>query len=120
MEKVYLKYDDIRPCVECDFGFAKEILYMGFWYPLKKGNIPMFLTIFLFLLSVCALLIVFMPVFILYRFLLCIIMIIIINFLFASNYNMVVIEKLLKLGYYPLDYESSDKLIKKGIYFKLQ
>ena len=27
---------------------------------------------------------------------------------------------LLKEGYYPMDYNSSDKLIKKGIYFKLQ
>ena len=47
-------------------------------------------------------------------------MIIITNILFAFNYNMIVIEKLLKEGYYPLDYNSSDKLIKKGIYFKLQ
>ena len=31
-----------------------------------------------------------------------------------------VIERLLKEGYYPMDYQSSDKLIKKGIYFKLQ
>ena len=45
---------------------------------------------------------------------------IIINILFALNYNMIVIERLLKEGYYPMDYQSSDKLIKKGIYFKLQ
>ena len=44
----------------------------------------------------------------------------VINLLFASNYNMMVIERLLKEGYYPMDYSSSDKLIKKGIYFKLQ
>ena len=47
-------------------------------------------------------------------------MLIIINLLFASNYNILVIERLLKEGYYPMDYDSSDKLIKKGIYFKLQ
>ena len=40
--------------------------------------------------------------------------------LFAANYNMIVIEELLKKGYVPLDYHSSDLLIKKGIYFKLQ
>ena len=28
--------------------------------------------------------------------------------------NMLVIERLLKEGYYPMDYDSSDKLIKKG------
>ena len=28
MEKVYLKYDDVRPYVECDYGFQREILYL--------------------------------------------------------------------------------------------
>ena len=49
-----------------------------------------------------------------------IIMLFLINMLFAANYNMIVIEDLLKSGYVPLDYYSSDLLIKKGIYFKLQ
>lgn len=39
------------------------------------------------------------------------------NFLFASNYNLLVIERLLKEGYYPMDYDSSDKLIKKRYLF---
>ena len=47
-------------------------------------------------------------------------MILVLNLLFACNYNMLTIERLLKEGYYPMDYNSSDKLIKKGIYFKLQ
>ena len=42
MEKVYLKSDDVRPCVECDYGFTKEILYMGFMYPFKKGDMRFF------------------------------------------------------------------------------
>ena len=50
----------------------------------------------------------------------CIAMIFIIYTLFAFNYNMIVIESYLKKGYVPLDYNSSDLLIKKGIYFKLQ
>jgi len=38
MEKIYLKYNDNRPCVECDYGFAKGILLLGFLYPYKKGE----------------------------------------------------------------------------------
>lgn len=120
MEKVYLKYDDIRPCVECDYGFVKEILYMGFMYPYKKGDMSFFAIMLALQLAICVLLIILVPVIVVVKLLLCIIMIFIINFLFACNYNLLVIEKLLKEGYYPMDYNSSDKLIKKGIYFKLQ
>ena len=120
MEKIYLKYDDNRPCVECDYGFAKEILFLGFLYPYKKGDLKFFSIMLVLQLSVSILLIILFPITILIKLLLCIIMIIIINFLFACNYNMLVIESLLKEGYYPMDYNSSDKLIKKGIYFKLQ
>jgi hypothetical protein len=112
MEKIYLKYDDVRPCVECDYGFVRDILLLGY---LK------FFTIMLMLqLSVCVLLIILFPLPIVLKILFCILMIGVINFLFACNYNMLVIERLLKEGYYPMDYNSSDKLIKKGIYFKLQ
>ena len=120
MEKVYLKYDDVRPCVECDYGFAVGILFMGFLYPFKKGDIKYFIIMITMQLAVCILLIILFPVPILYKLLLCIVMIMIVNLLFACNYNLLVIERLLKEGYYPMDYESSDKLIKKGIYFKLQ
>ena len=120
MEKIYLKYDDVRPCVECDYGFAKEILYLGFLYPFKKGDLKFFGIMLALQLAVCILLIILFPISVLAKLLLCIIMIAIINFLFACNYNMLVIEQQLKEGYYPMDYNSSDKLIKKGIYFKLQ
>lgn len=120
MEKIYLKYDDVRPCVECDYGFAKEILYLGFLYPFKKGDLKFFGIMLALQLAVCVLLIILFPISVLAKLLLCIIMIAIINLLFACNYNMLVIEQLLKEGYYPMDYNSSDKLIKKGIYFKLQ
>ena len=120
MEKIYLKYDDVRPCVECDYGFAKELLLLGSLYPYKKGDTRYFLIILILQLAVCVLLCILVPVPIFYRLILCIIMIAIINFLFAANYNMLVIERLLKEVYYPMDYNSSDKLIKKGIYFKLQ
>ncbi len=46
----------------------------------------------------------------------CIAMLFVINLLFAANYNMIVIEELLKDGYVPLDYNSSDILIKKKEY----
>ena len=120
MEKVYLKYDDIRPYVECDYGFQKEILFLGFLYPYKKGDLKHFFIIMILQLAVCTLFIILFKFAIMYKILLCIIMIFLINLLFACNYNMLVIERLLKEGYYPMDYNSSDKLIKKGIYFKLQ
>ena len=120
MDKIYLKYDDVRPAVECDFGFAKEMIFLGFMYPFKKGDLRHFSIILALQISICVLLCILIPASIPYKILLCSIMIIIINVLFAFNYNMIVIEKLLKEGYYPLDYNSSHKLIKKGIYFKLQ
>ena len=120
MGKIYLKYDDIRPCVECDYGFVREILYLGFIYPYKKGDLKHFFVMLSLQLSVCVLLIILFSIPILFKIILCILMIIIINLLFAINYNLLVIERLLKEGYYPMDYDSSDKLIKKGIYFKLQ
>jgi len=120
MNKVYLKYDDVRPYVECDYGFQKEILYLGFLYPYKKGDLRNFFIILALQLSICILLIVLFKFSIIYKLLLCVVMVLIINLLFACNYNMLVIERLLKEGYYPMDYNSSDKLIKKGIYFKLQ
>ena len=42
MDKIYLKYDDVRPAVECDYGFAKEMVFMGFMYPFKKGDLKNF------------------------------------------------------------------------------
>lgn len=120
LEKVYLKYDDVRPCVECDFGFVPSIMWLGFLYPLKKGDMRFFLIISLLQFAVSVLLIILVPSGIFLKLLLCIIMVLIINVLFAFNYNLLVIERLLKEGYYPMDYQSSDKLIKKGIYFKLQ
>lgn len=120
MEKIYLRYDDVRPCVECDFGFALPILWLGFLYPYKKGDMSFFSIMISLQLAVCCLLIILFPTTILIKLISCIVMIAFINLLFACNYNMLVIEKLLKEGYYPMDYQSSDKLIKKGIYFKLQ
>ena len=120
MEKVYLKYDNVKPYVECDYGFAAPFLYLGFMYPYKKKDYYYFSITLLLQMSICTLILILVPVAVMFRLLLCLIMIAVINFLFASNYNMMIIEKLLKEGYYPMDYKSSDKLIKKGIYFKLQ
>ena len=120
MDKVYLKYDDVRPTVECDFGFAKDMVFLGFMYPFMKGDLHHFSIILVLQISISILICILAPIDIIYRIILCIFMVLIINILFALNYNMIVIEKLLKEGYYPLDYQSSDKLIKKGIYFKLQ
>ena len=120
MEKVYLKYDDVRPCVECDYGFVPELIWLGFMYPYRRGDMRFFLIMLVLQLSVSILLIVLIPVYVIIRLFLCILFILIVNLLFAYNYNLLVIERLLKEGYYPMDYNSSEKLIKKGIYFKLQ
>ena len=57
MEKIYLKYDDVRPCVECDYGFVKEMVYLGFLYPYKKGDLKHFFIMMSLQLAVCTLLI---------------------------------------------------------------
>ena len=28
MQKIYLKYDEYTPPIECDYGFIKEMLYL--------------------------------------------------------------------------------------------
>lgn len=118
MQKIYLKYDEYTPPVECDFGFIKEMVILGFLYPIKKKNFKMFNIMFITEIAVIALILSFIPLKL--SILVSIIMLLIINTLFAANYNMIIIEKLLKDGYVPLDHTSSEILINKGIYFKLQ
>ena len=118
MQKIYLKYDEYTPPVECEFGFIKEMIYLGFLYPLKKQNYKMFYIMLMTEVAVSILIMSFIPFYI--GLIICIIMLFLINALFASNYNMIIIEELLKKGYVPLDHYSSELLIKKGIYFKLQ
>lgn len=44
MQKIYLIYDEYNPPVECDYGFIKEMIYLGFLYPLKKEIIKCFIS----------------------------------------------------------------------------
>ena len=121
MEKVYLKYNDetlYKKTVECDFGPAWPMVIIGAFYPLSKHDLKYFLLMIITQVSLCALFIIFIKDIIVIP--ICIGMVFLVNLLFALNYNMIIIEKLLKLGYVPMDYNTSDKLIKKGIYFKLQ
>lgn len=118
MKKIYLKYDEYNPPVECDYGFIKEMILLGFLYPIKKKNYEMFYIMLLTQVAVSTLIMCFIPFTI--AIILCIFMIFFINILFSANYNMIVIENLIKKGYVPLDHNSSQLLIKKGIYFKLQ
>lgn len=119
MEKVYLKYDDIRPYVECDYGTVWEMIYLGPFYPLKKKDYKFFILILILQIAISTVMLILIPT-LSAGIIASIIMIFAINLLFALNYNMIIIEYLLKEGYVPMDYQSSDKLIKKGIYFKLQ
>ena len=118
MQKIYLKYDEYNPPVECDYGFIPEMIYLGFLYPIRKRDYKMFYIILITEVAISSLIMCFIPFYI--GLPICILMLFLINTLFAANYNMIVIEDLLKRGYVPLDYNSSNLLIKKGIYFKLQ
>ena len=121
MEKIYLRYDnkDVeKPYVECDYGTAWEMVYLGPLYPLTKKDKKLSLLLILLQIAIITLMLIIVPS--PANIVVSIVMIILINLLFAFNYNMIVIETLLKNGYVPMDYQSSDKLIKKGIYFKLQ
>lgn len=118
MQKIYLKYDEYTPPVECDYGFIKEMIYLGFLYPLIKRNYKMFYIMFVTEVAVSTLIICCIQLNV--GIITCLLMLLFMNVLFAGNYNMIVIEELLTKGYVPLDYHSSDLLIKKGIYFKLR
>ena len=119
MQKVYLKYSEDKVEEECDFGFVKALAFVGFIYPLIKKNYKMFFIILSVEVAV-AILIMFFILPPTVGIIATICMIILINILFAANYNMIVIEEYLKKGYVPYDYNSSDLLLKKGIYFKIQ
>ena len=115
MEKVYLKYDDVRPYVECDYGPVWEMLYLGPFYPLRKKDTKFFILILLLQIAISTIMLIILPQ--PASIITCIIMIFLINLLFSLNYNMIIIEYLLKEGYYPMDYKSSDKLIKMSNFF---
>ena len=118
MNKVYLKYDELTPPIECDYGVAWKMIYLGFLYPIMKKNYNMFMIMLLTEVAVSVLIMMFIPFKL--GIIICILMLFLTNTLFAFNYNMIVIEYFLKRGYVPLDHNSSELLIKKGIYFKLQ
>ena len=118
MTKIYLKYDEYNPPVECDYGFIFEMIFLGFLYPIKKHNYKMFYIILLTEVAISVLIMMFIPFKL--GIIICFGMLLLTNTLFAANYNMIVIGELLKKGYVPLDYNSSEILIKEGIYFKLQ
>ena len=99
---------------QCITKFDKETGYLA----APKKNYKMYYIMLLTEVAVSALIMTFIPFKL--GILLTVAMLFLINLLFAANYNMIVIEDLLKKGYVPLDYTSSNILIKKGIYFKLQ
>ena len=104
MQKIYLIYDEYNPPVECDYGFIKEMIYLGFLYPLKKRNYKMFYIMLLTEVAVSSLIMAFIPFKV--GIITCILMLLLTNILFAGNYNMIVIEELLKEGYIPMDHNS--------------
>ena len=121
MDKVYLKYyndKEYRNPVQCDFGPAWAILWQGGFYAYKKNDINRALIILILHVCVITLSLLIAPLSI--GLMIGLIFALFINFLFALNYNMIVIEGFIRAGYLPMDSVSSEKLIQKGIYFKLQ
>jgi len=121
MEKVYLKYyndKEYKKPVECDFGPAWKMIWEGCFYALKKNDLNR--ALIMILLQVCVITLSFAVAPFKIAIITAILFALIINFLFAMNYNMIVIEGFIREGYLPMDSKSSDKLIQKGIYFKLQ
>ena len=86
--KIYLIYDEYNPPVECDYGFIKEMIYLGFLYPLKKRNYKMFYIMLLTEVAVSSLIMAFIPFKV--GIITCILMLLLTNILFAGNYNMIV------------------------------
>ena len=121
MEKIHLKYyndQEYKEPIECDFGPAWKMLWEGGFYALQKKDTNRMLI--LALIHICditlSLIIAPPPLSIV----MAILFTLFVNFLFALNYNMIVIEAYIREGYLPMDTHSSEKLIEKGIYFKLQ
>ena len=116
---LYGLYNRVFADFQMFLAFASFGVYtLGFLYPLKKRNYKMFYIMLLTEVAVSSLIMAFIPFKV--AIITCILMLLLTNILFAGNYNMIVIEELLKEGYIPMDHNSSELLIKKGIYFKLQ
>ena len=119
MRVIYLKYDDefSKPIV-CNYGPVWPITFLGpIYFAIKKDFKYFFITLITQLFVV-----VLITMFIKNHKIASIInisMIFAINLLFSLNYNLMVIESLLKKNYIPYGQESVDILREKVIYFKL-
>lgn len=118
MRKLYLKYDDIKNPVECDYGVVWLMLLIGCFYPLTKKDYKIFFTMLITQIFICVSVIFLIQHRILY--IICPLFIFLINFLFAFNYNTIVLNFFFKKGYEPLDYDTADFLLKERIYFKIK
>lgn len=119
MSKIYLRFniENSKP-ISCDYGTAWLMALIGPFYPFIKKDYRMFGIVLLVLLLVNALILITIQLNI--AILCCIFITFLTNLLFAFNYNMIVVEHLLKQGYVPVNYDTCNKLLKKGIYFKLK
>ena len=117
MAKIRLQYDEFKQ-VCCDYGIAKLMILIGPFYPMMKNDYYISLIVLMTQIAVTILFFIFIPFNV--AILISAFTIFVINLLFALNYNDIVIEYYLKKGYVPCDYESSNTLLKKGIYFKLR
>lgn len=119
MRVIYLKYDDefSKPIV-CNYGPVWPILFLGPIYFIIRKDTKYFLITLLTQIFVVILITIFIKN-IKVAIIINASMIFAINLLFALNYNLMVIESLLKDNYIPYGQESVDVLREKGIYFKL-
>jgi len=119
MKKIYLRYDDeFSKPIECNYGPVWPILLLGPIYLLIKKDFKYFFIILLTQMFVIILMLTFIHD-LKTNIIIITSMIFAINLLFSLNYNLMVIEGLLKKNYIPYGQESIDILREKGIYFKL-
>ncbi|MDO5569458.1 MAG: hypothetical protein Q4G04_05055 [bacterium] len=118
MDKVYLQYNSPHHEVACNIGPVWIMLLLGSIYPLKNKDYKFFgiiilskiaslILIMLFIKNIYIAITTFLFVYLL------------INLLFALNYNLIIIEYYINQGYKPLTRESAEKLLKKGLYFQV-
>lgn len=119
MKKIYLKYDDeFSKPVSCNYGPVWPILLIGpIYFIIKKDYKYFIITIFTQILISILFLVAIKNIKV--SLIMILTMLFTINFLFATNYNLIIIESLIKKNYIPYGQESIDILREKGIYFKL-
>lgn len=115
MSRIKIK-DNGRDVSICETGFSFGVLFFGPIKPLLKKDYKYAVIIFITQILLCILMWLFIKN-VLALIISCGYIIILINLLFAVNYNRLYLEDLIDKGYMPRDGFEGVKLYKKGIYY---